>query len=76
MHAGFDGYFSADAGDGHEDDFAEAVKLMLRDSRAKIGASAGPRNPVNANVNAFMLELRNRSNPPDWDYPQVHSPHC
>ena len=76
MCAGFDGYFSADAGDGHEDEFARSVKLMLRDSAAKIGSGAGPRNPVNANVNAFMLELRNRSNPTDWDYPQVHSPHC
>ena len=55
---GFDGFWSIDAGDGHEDGFASAVKGMLRDKGARVGASAGKQNPVNRRVNSFMEELR------------------
>eukprot|EP00892_Ulva_mutabilis_P005502 jgi/Ulvmu1/3323/UM155_0006.1 len=67
---GFDGYWSVDAGDGHEDGLALAVKLMLRDSSAQVGARAGQNNPRNARVNAFMKEMRDRAKPVDLDYPQ------
>lgn len=50
---GFDGYFSVDAGDGHEDGLAQAVKEMLRENGAKIGKSAGKNNSRNTKVNKY-----------------------
>lgn len=67
---GFDGYWSVDAGDGHEDGFAAAVKGMLRDKAAAVGASVGKNQPRNARVNKFMQDLRDRTNPLDMDYPR------
>lgn len=67
---GFDGYWSVDAGDGHEDGFATAVKAMLRDGSARVSTSVGKNNPMNARTNAFMLELRDKSDPLNMDYPR------
>lgn len=65
---GFDGYFSTDAGDGHEDGFAQAVKEMLRETNAVIGKSAGTHNTRNQKVNQFLKELRDRAKPIDLNY--------
>lgn len=67
---GFDGYWSNDAGDGHEDGFATAIKGMLRDPNARVGASAGKQQPFNKRVNDFMTELRDRADPLDMDFPR------
>jgi hypothetical protein len=71
---GFDGYFSADAGDGHEDGLAQAVKEMLRDGGAKIGKKAGRNNKANAHINGFMQKMFSMSKPNDLDYPRVCQP--
>eukprot|EP00892_Ulva_mutabilis_P011288 jgi/Ulvmu1/8531/UM044_0065.1 len=67
---GFDGFWSTDAGDGHEDGLALAAKRMLGDKGARVGASAGRNNPRNRFVNEFLQEVRDRARPVDLDHPE------
>jgi hypothetical protein len=68
---GFDGFFSTDAGDGHENGFATAAMLMLGEKGC---LDCGLNQPVNARVNKFLGQLRDDSKPIDFDYPEVWSP--
>lgn len=67
---GFDGFWSTDAGDGHEDGLALAAKRMLGDKKARVGETAGRKNPVNRFVNQFLQEVRDRAMPVDLDHPR------
>eukprot|EP00892_Ulva_mutabilis_P001298 jgi/Ulvmu1/11169/UM072_0005.1 len=67
---GFDGFWSTDAGDGHEDGLALAAKLMLGDTGARVGESAGRNNSHNNYVNEFLLAVRDLAGPANLDYPE------